>query len=60
MRDPERMTPTLEAVRAIWEKYPDLRLGQLIYALNDGADPFYVEDDVIEQAAYRKLPEGVI
>ena len=30
MRDPNRIPDVLEAIRLAWEKYPDLRLGQLI------------------------------
>jgi len=29
-RDPERIDDVLGLVRAIWEEYPDLRLGQLL------------------------------
>ena len=30
MRDPKRIPKILERLRILWEKYPDLRLGQLI------------------------------
>lgn len=30
MRDPDRIRDVLDAIRRVWEKYPDLRLGQLI------------------------------
>jgi len=30
MRDPSRIRPLLDRLTTIWEKYPDLRLGQLI------------------------------
>lgn len=30
MRDPERITRILDKVRNLWEKYPDMRLGQLL------------------------------
>lgn len=30
MRDPNRILPILDAVREVWERDPDLRLGQLI------------------------------
>lgn len=44
MRDPERIDKTLEELKKIWKKYPDLRLGQLI--LNAAKDPalYYLED----------------
>ena len=45
MRDPERIKSVLNRLQAVWEKYPDLRLGQLI--LNVVQDPtlYYLEDD---------------
>lgn len=46
MRDPKRIPEVLEAVRHAWEKYPDLRLGQLLSCAATG-DPFYLEDDVL-------------
>lgn len=30
MRDPERIPEILNRLRTVWEKHPDLRLGQLI------------------------------
>ena len=30
MRDPKRIPKILDRLRIVWEKYPDLRLGQLI------------------------------
>ena len=50
MRDPERIGPTLAAVREYWEQWPDLRLGQLVSIIASKAgirsgDPFYLEDD---------------
>jgi uncharacterized protein YihD (DUF1040 family) len=49
MRDPNRIPVILEAIRTYWEKYPDLRLGQLIdnASYHSIADLFYVEDDVL-------------
>lgn len=53
-RDPARIEPMLEALRALWTKYPDLRLGQLVYnAISKGSEDrlppfpelFYAEDD---------------
>lgn len=41
MRNPERITFVLEEIKKIWELHPDLRLGQLMYAM--GTD-FNVED----------------
>ena len=44
MRDPKRIDGVLAAVKNLWEKYPDMRLGQLIWGIA-GRDPFYMEDD---------------
>jgi hypothetical protein len=44
MRDPERIPLVLEEIRKYWKRCPDLRLGQLLWALA-GRDPFYMEDD---------------
>lgn len=45
MRDPNRIDQLLARLKAIWERNPDLRLGQLI--LNVASDPvlYYVEDE---------------
>lgn len=47
MRDPNRIGPMLELLRTIWEKRPDLRLGQLI--LNAVGEPklYHAEDDFL-------------
>ena len=50
MRDPNRIGPTLEVIRQLWEKYPDWRLGQLVFNLA-GRDPFYIEDDELVRKA---------
>lgn len=50
MRDPARIEPTLQAIKAAWQENPDLRLGQLIWAIA-GRDPFYVEDDTLVDRA---------
>ncbi len=44
MRDPDRITPTLEAVEKLWRTMPDMRLGQLMWAIA-GRDPFHIEDE---------------
>lgn len=31
MRDPNRITPMLQLLGALWRKNPDLRLGQLVF-----------------------------
>ena len=47
MRDKARIPYVLEVVAAAWEKYPDMRLGQLL--LNTMRDPvlYYAEDEDI-------------
>lgn len=50
MRNPDRITPTLEAVEAFWRLHPDWRLGQLVFNLA-GRDPFYIEDDDLAAVA---------
>ena len=51
MRDPERIKRILELIEKIWTTSPDLRLTQLIMnALEMNFDPYYVEDDKLEEA----------
>jgi hypothetical protein len=47
MRDPKRIPEMLELLGAVWKRYPDWRLGQLIvnHLPSDVRDPFFVEDD---------------
>lgn len=49
MRDPARIPQVLAAIERVWEKSPDMRLGQiLVCALPqslDSAQLFNVEDD---------------
>jgi uncharacterized protein YihD (DUF1040 family) len=47
MRDPQRIEVVLGMIRKYWNKYPDMRLMQLLQcALGDG-DHFHVEDTVL-------------
>lgn len=58
MRDPKRIDRILGLVEKIWKLGPDLRLTQLIMnALKINTDPYYIEDDKLEQALrdYLKL-----
>ena len=52
MRDPERIERLLSLIQRVWEKYPDLRLGQLLIVTGafSTEDNFYVEDNVVEEA----------
>lgn len=58
-RDPDRIAPTLELVRLYWRLHPDLRLGQLVLAISNLADPqldpFYLEDDRLQQKLREEL-----
>lgn len=45
MRDPKRIDGVLAAVKDLWIKYPDMRLGQLVVGATNLDDPFYIEDD---------------
>ena len=51
MRDPERIDPTLTALKRVWEEHPDLRLGQLVVVAVKPKEPcpevFYAEDEVL-------------
>jgi len=47
MRDPKRIPEVLDEIKKAWERYPDLRLGQLIENIV-GRSPyplFYIEDE---------------
>lgn len=45
MRDPDRIDKILEEVKRVWEKYPDLRLGQLLLNIPISGDIYYIEDE---------------
>jgi hypothetical protein len=50
-RDPARIERMLKLVKKIWSDSPDLRLTQLIMnALRMNSDPYYIEDDKLEDA----------
>ena len=60
MRDPERIDRILSLIKAYWNTYPDLRLGQMLSNLaadnekrqgiiSVGQDPFYLEDEELEE-----------
>lgn len=44
MRDPNRIDPMVDFLRAYWKANPDLRLGQIIGNAFHG-DPYHVEDE---------------
>ena len=49
MRPVERIPEVLSSLKKVWEKYPDMRLGQLLMNIARLAGPeqnlFYIEDD---------------
>ena len=50
MRDLKRIDVILKEISAIWHKYPDMRLGQLIGNVLEGPSLYYVEDDSLVKA----------
>jgi len=50
-RDPKRIPEVLRLIEQVWEKNPDLRLGQLLlnHMNPDSAEPelYYLEDDAL-------------
>lgn len=65
MRDPNRITTVLEAIRRAWLKQPDLRLAQLLINAIGSCEPcpevFNAEDDALLQglARYEALTGSV-
>jgi uncharacterized protein YihD (DUF1040 family) len=53
MRDLARIAPLLELIEAIWRRYPDMRLCQLIGNALPNGDPYFVEDDVLAVELHR-------
>ena len=45
MRDPKRITKTLQEIQKVWEQFPDLRLGQLLLNATDDTILYYLEDE---------------
>ena len=69
MRDPARIPTILEKLNAVWQKYPDIRFGQLIINLysqiptseekvRGSVDFFSVEDPDFEIVLDRVLERG--
>lgn len=50
MRDPKRIGRILGKLSTLWRANPDLRLAQMLFNLTQRNDPFYVEDDVLEES----------
>lgn len=60
MRDPSRIKPFLTSFEALWQRYPDLRFGQLVANIADGDDMWNWEEedwlrrmDEVKQEWYR-------
>lgn len=53
MREPERIKPILKELEKLWNLHPNMRLGQLVYVINEinnhGGDIFQVEDSQWEK-----------
>jgi len=63
MRDPRRIETLLDALREVWTRNPDLRLGQLLVNAIRPEQPcpeiFYAEDDVTLTALLRMRDTAV-
>ena len=59
MRDINRIQPTLDAIKELWLKNPDLRLCQLLWWVTDSNDPFYMEDNVIIEKCKKILNKEI-
>lgn len=59
MRDKNRIKPFLEKFQEFWEKYPDLRFGQIadIIANRVNIDIFYIEDNLFLEQIEKLLKE---
>ena len=59
MRNPERIHWVMEKLEKLWMKYPDWRLGQLVYNIA-GRDPFHIEDYQLIKQGYGKFTNDII
>lgn len=57
MRDVNRIRPLMERLIAVWERHPDLRLGQIVSNASPDRDSFNIEDEALIQAIERQLGE---
>jgi uncharacterized protein YihD (DUF1040 family) len=58
VRNPKRIEGMLESLRMLWVKQPDIRLGQLIVNLCGSYDPYYIEDDKLDDVMWSKINES--
>jgi len=50
MRNPNRISIILEKLNDLWQKYPDLRFGQLCIIMYTSEDKiFFTEDEKLEE-----------
>lgn len=61
MRDAKRIDKVLDTIKKVWEKHPDLRLGQLICNVFENPSLYYIEDEKLAECLvqYYKLDEDV-
>ncbi len=58
MRPTNRIERILEKLKRVWEKQPDIRLGQLISNLpKDDRDIFFIEDEELEKMLNEDLED---
>ncbi len=61
MRDPERIPEMMRLLGALWTKYPDWRLAQVVLnahaAAQASGDAYFAEDDVLERGMRKLLGE---
>jgi hypothetical protein len=57
MRSPARIEPTLKLIEMLWRRYPDQRLGQLLYNLTRH-EQYYVEDEELQMKICNVLADG--
>ncbi len=58
MRDPKRIPKILERLQKIWEKNPDMRLGQLIENVFPNTDYDYISSYYLEDAKFIRTLEN--
>lgn len=63
MRDPDRIPRICEKLKLLWEKHPDLRLGQLVENVKTFGKcrpipTFYIEDASFEELLDARLALG--
>ena len=62
MRDPNRIDGVLAAVGEVWEKCPDMRLGQLLSNVYTDPTLYFIEDDKLVEGLtkyYDEIENGV-